>query len=147
MFPDSKNRADRVAQVNVVCFTRDEKGGIKILTLKRNEQKGGFWQAVTGGVHTGEDYLAAARREAAEETGISDCKVFETPLSYSFMGDDGYELTEYVFGCEIKDPSLVKLSGEHTAFEWLSPEEAKNRMKYEDNKTAVDAVCKKIGEG
>ncbi len=144
MFFGFKNKANRVAQVNVVCFTRDEKGDIKILVLKRNEKKGGFWQAVTGGVHSGEDYLAAAKREVAEETGIKDSEVFQTELSYSFTGDDGHELAEYVFGCEIKEPSRVKLSEEHTALEWLSPEEAKNRMKYGDNRRAIDAVCKKI---
>lgn len=147
---DSKNeeqlKASRVAQVNIVCFMRGGKGDIKILTLKRSEQKGGFWQTVTGGIHVGEDYLAAAKRETEEETGISDCEVFPTEFYYSFMGDDGYELTEYVFGCEIKNPSLVKLSSEHTAMEWLSPEDAKSRMKYDDNKTAIDAVCKKINE-
>ncbi|HUX36222.1 MAG TPA: NUDIX domain-containing protein [Candidatus Paceibacterota bacterium] len=138
--------ANRMAQTNVVCFTRDEKWDIKILTLKRNEQKGGFWQTITGGVHIGEDPLAAASREALEEIGISNAEIFWTPLSYFFMGDDGYELSEYVFGCEIKEPSRARLSDEHTAFEWLEPEDAKKRVKYDNNKLAIDAIYKKIGQ-
>ncbi len=139
--------ANRTAQANVVCFTRESgKGNVKILVLKRNEKKGGFWQTITGGMHIGEDPLAAASREALEEIGIGDSKIFWTPLSYSFMGDDGYELAEYVFGCEIKEPSRVELSGEHTALEWLEPEEAKKRVKYDNNKLAIGAVYKKIGQ-
>lgn len=46
---------NRVAQVNVVCYL-GEKTDTKILVLKRNQRKGGFWQTITGG--------GACRRES-----------------------------------------------------------------------------------
>jgi dATP pyrophosphohydrolase len=138
---------DRVAQVNVVCFTRDAlTGSIFILVLKRNSNKGGFWQTITGGIHSGESPLTAATRETYEETSFTtnQSNVFWTDATYSFMGDDGYLLNEYVFGCEIKDVGLFKKSNEHEEFEWLNPLEAKRRVKFENNKFAIDKLCKKI---
>lgn len=47
----------------------------------------GAWQYPQGGVDEGEDFAAAARRELAEETGITDAEfIFETPdfLYYDF---------------------------------------------------------------
>lgn len=142
-------RCNRIAQVNVVCFAKlfKDSKNIKILILKRNEEKGGFWQTITGGVHIGEDLRDAAQREVFEEIGISCDKteLFLTPLAYSFMGDDGYFLKEYVFGCEINDPEKIRISKEHDSVEWVDFNEATGRVAYENNKKAIDAVVKKIG--
>jgi len=140
---DLKLKYNRIAQVNVVCFTKSRKNidNVQVLVLKRNKKKGGFWQTITGGVHVGEDLRDAAKREVFEEIGLSDeIYLFPTTLSYSFMGDDGYMLKEYVFGCEISDTSKMKISDEHDSFEWMCPQEAKERVFYDNNKQAIDAV-------
>lgn len=136
---------ERIAQINAVCFTRSSTD-LEILVLKRNPKKGGFWQTITGGVHPSEDPLRAAQREVWEETSITgdDLNTFWTDITYSFLGDDGYTLDEYVFGVETKDPSKFVMSDEHVAFEWLSPEQAKLKVKFDDNRRGIDAVCKKI---
>jgi dATP pyrophosphohydrolase len=138
---------DRVAQVNVVCYWQDA-SDMKILVLKRNSKKGGFWQTITGGVHVGESLEQAAGRELLEETGLtqkSNSRVFSTGKRYSFPGNDGYMLDEYVFAFRVDDMVAVKISEEHDAFEWLSVEEAKKRVAYENNKTAIDSVYMKTG--
>lgn len=61
---------NRVAQVNVVCYWQSV-SDIKILVLKRNSRKGGFWQTITGGIHVGESLEQAAEREVFEETGMA----------------------------------------------------------------------------
>ena len=139
-------KCNRIAQINVVCFTKSQAHGddLQILVLKRNQQKGGFWQTITGGVHVGENLHNAAKREVMEEIGLSDndARLFPTTLSYSFMGDDGYVLKEYVFGCEISDSSKIHISDEHDSFEWIPPREALNRVAWEGNKKAIDFVIK-----
>ncbi len=138
---------NRVAQVNVVCYWQDA-SDVKILVLKRNIRKGGFWQTITGGVHIGESLEQAAERELIEETGLtqkSNSRVFSTGERYSFPGNDEYILDEYVFAFRVDDMAAVKISEEHDAFEWLSVEEAKKRVAYENNKMAIDSVYMKTG--
>lgn len=141
-------RCNRVAQVNIVCFTRLPKApeNIKILILKRNKEKGGFWQTITGGVYVGEDLRDTAQRELFEEIGVfcDNTRLFLTPLTYSFMGDDGYFLSEYVFGYEISDPKKIRISDEHDSMKWVYCNEAINRVAYENNKKAISIVVKKI---
>lgn len=139
-------KCNRIAQVNVVCFVKSQTNtdNLQVLVLKRNQQKGGFWQTITGGVHVGENLHDAARREVLEEIGLSgdNVRLFPTTLSYSFMGDDGYMLKEYVFGCEISDSSRIQISYEHDSFEWIHPQEAINRVAWDGNKQAIDFVIK-----
>ncbi|MBY0376535.1 NUDIX pyrophosphatase [Patescibacteria group bacterium] len=136
---------NRIAQVNIVCFTESLEG-IKILILKRNKIKGGFWQTVTGGIHPGENLFNASKRELMEETGFgeSDGQLLATDYIYSFIGNDNYELHEYVFGYKINDPAKFKISTEHDEFQWCSPTEAKEKMSFETNKNAIDAVIRKL---
>jgi len=137
----------RIAQVNVVCFEEDAMRGIKILILKRNQRKGGFWQTITGGVHPGESLMEAAQREVHEEVGLSgdDIEISRTETKYFFKGDDGYILDEYVFACKIKNISRVSISEEHEKFKWLPVQEAQNKTKYDNNKKAIWTVYKKLG--
>jgi len=140
---------NRKAQANVVCFTRDHAAvnKVSILVLKRNAQKGGFWQTITGGIHIAEDPIAGALREVAEETSFIEGieYPFWTDVRYSFIGEDGYILDEYVFGFEIKDPLMFKISDEHDDYEWLDPAGAIEKVKYENNKIAIIGVLKKLG--
>jgi len=140
---------NRIAQINTVCFKKASiKEEMQILILKRSINKGNFFQTVTGGIHIGESPLNAAIRETSEELGIPKEAInpFWTPLTYSFMGDDGYELDEYVFGCEINDPSFIHISKEHDSFEWVNIDQAKQMVKFENNKNAINEVYKKIGQ-
>jgi 8-oxo-dGTP pyrophosphatase MutT (NUDIX family)/deoxyadenosine/deoxycytidine kinase len=136
-------KCNRVAQVNVVCFTESEHGR-RFLTLKRNEQKGGFWQTLTGGIHAGEGALQAAIREVREEIALDsgDFELTKINLSYFFQGDDGYLLDEYVFACKVKDISKVRISEEHDECEWLSAEDAEKRVKFDSNKAAISFTKK-----
>ena len=56
--------------VQVVVFFEHD-GGRVYLMLKRIARYGGHWQTVTGSLEPGESHLDAARRELAEETGIT----------------------------------------------------------------------------
>lgn len=137
---------NRVAQVNVVCYS-GEKTDTRILVLKRNQRKGGFWQTITGGAHVGESLFEAAKREVLEEIGLeaNNSSLFATKAKYSFPGNDGYILDEYVFAFRVDNMDSVHISEEHDAFEWLGFEAAKNRVAYENNRTAIDSLKSKTG--
>ena len=135
---------DRVAQVNVVCYWCGA-AETKVLVLKRNQRKGGFWQTITGGVHVGEGLFEAAKREVFEEIGlnVNDTSLSATGAKYSFPGNDGYILDEYVFSFRVDSMESVHISEEHETFEWLGVEDAKNRVAYENNRTAIESLKNK----
>jgi len=130
----------RIAQVNVVVFRRNTEGSIEILVLKRNPQKGGFWQTISGGIGPSEFLSQGALRELQEETGIHGNRERLHPVhfQFSFMGEEGYELNEYIFTYQIQDTDAIRFSHEHEEYDFLSVSEAKERVNYESNKTILD---------
>ena len=60
-------------QVEAILFRKNE-GEIEYLILKRKQERGGFWQPITGGLEEGETLMEALRREIKEETGITNYK-------------------------------------------------------------------------
>lgn len=108
------------------------------LLLQRNQEKGGFWQPITGGVKEGENLLQAAERELGEETGIKNYRrIIKNVHVFAFESDEYGILKEHVFGVEVDPDSIIKLSPEHVASKWCSLDEADTLLKYENNKTAL----------
>ena len=125
----------RTTQVEIIVFkiTNNE---IRFLLLKRNEQKGGFWQPVTGGVHDGEGLAQAVSRELQEETGITEyLRIINDVHYFEFDTDEQGLLKEYVFGVEIAPSINAKLSPEHVEVRWCSLDKSLALLKYENNKT------------
>lgn len=138
----------RTTQVEIIVF-KIVNQVIFYLLLKRNQAKGGFWQAITGGVHEGEDIASAVIRELAEETGITDyLKIYNEVHFFEFQSEGYGVLKEYVFGIEIAPETMITLSSEHTDMKWCNLTEALKLLKYESNKTAFrklnDLTSKKI---
>lgn len=105
------------------------------LMLKRNKQKGGFWQPVTGGVEDGESLFEAANRELQEETGITKyLRIINNVYYFEFDTVEFGVLKEYVFGVQIESDMDAKLSPEHTEMKWCTLEESLALLKYENNK-------------
>jgi 8-oxo-dGTP pyrophosphatase MutT (NUDIX family) len=115
------------------------------LVLKTIEKRGGYWQPVTGSVDTGETFEQGALREVYEEThfeGLSQGEWID--LKYIFEYETVTDkISEKCFGLRLKlkentplpEPKLEPK--EHTGFEWVSFEEAIQRIKYESNKEAL----------
>ena len=61
------------------------------------------------------------------------------------FGKEEYELSEYVFGYRLEEDKII-LSDEHTEYEFLSVKEAIERVKYDGNKQAIQAVYGEIGK-
>lgn len=123
-----------------------EVGGrlLQFLALHRTPDRGGFWQPLTGGV---EDYDAdlpsAVRREAGEELAVSDeqiVSVARVNYEFSFPDDAGVTLTEYAFGLELAKDVEVRLSDEHDALQWDSPDAVRALFKWRENQEALDML-------
>ena len=133
-------------QIEVIVFKQPLDAPPLFLMLKRAEDRGGFWQPVTGGVEVNESLEAAAKRELFEETGLTHVvRLIDTGFSYSFV-DNGREHQEWIFGAEVHPDVIVQLSTEHTEAAWVTSQEAINDyLKWPGNKQGLTTLSEMIG--
>lgn len=134
-------------QVLVYPFKQSE-DKIEFLLLKRTEERGGFWQGVTGHTERGEKTIDVAKRKLLEETSFIPKFILQTEYSYTLavreeMKDqippDITELTEYVFIARIDQEDYPKIETvEHVEWKWCSYEKALELLKWEENKKALE---------
>ena len=114
------------------------------------------WQFISGGGEDDETPLQAAQREIYEESGIAAGNIVNLrsmcyiptdifPEKYlRHWAADTYVVPEYAFGFACQES--MKLSHEHTGCEWLPYEEARRRLKWDSNRTALyELHCKLKG--
>ncbi|RLE35911.1 8-amino-7-oxononanoate synthase [Candidatus Acetothermia bacterium] len=85
----------------------------------------------------GEDDLAAAKREIREETGILDFQPipgFRAISRYRFLRDGRPIDKEVVYFLARVPGEGVRISAEHSAAGWFSPEEAERALTYEQGR-------------
>jgi len=106
-----------------------------LVLLLRRRAPFDFWQSITGSLNDGESHAAAACRELAEETGLSDEGVLSfTGISRQFAIDRRWRskfapgVVENVeFEWRYRLPSTMDIapnSDEHSEFMWLPVAEA-----------------------
>jgi len=101
----------------------------KLLLLKRDSndiQKPNIWEIPGGRLELGEDPIKGIKRETKEETGI-DIEVLHPLNVRHFNRDDGQTITMLIFLCNALNDN-IKLSKEHTAFEWVPLENCKEKL-------------------
>ena len=140
----------------LVYPVRKTNGEWEYLMLKRVDNRGNFWQGVTGAPENDETLSEGAIRELYEETGYSPLNLIKTDISYIIPMEDRWidiypegtkEIPEYLFIAKIDDPRPPKIDPiEHNDWKWCPYEEAMNLLKWEDNKRALDFVHKFLGE-
>lgn len=109
----------------------------------------GCWQGVEGGAEQDEDLVTAARREAAEESGLTGgyplyqldmtSGVRRTRFAASKHWPSGlYIVTRHFFAMDVTaESNPVTLSHEHSEFRWAPYEDASAILRYDDDKTAL----------
>jgi len=136
----------RPESVLVIVYTDD---GETLLLHRR--QPFPFWQSVTGSLEPGESADRAAARELAEETGLADHhEVIATGVSRRFEIDPRWrrryapgvtDNVEYEFRCRLPGRREIALcDSEHSAAEWLTLEDAVDRVWSWTNKAALLAL-------
>jgi 8-oxo-dGTP pyrophosphatase MutT (NUDIX family) len=114
----------------ILAFVYD---GKKFLALRNNSQDlshgGDFWFAVTGSLEKGESEEDAIRREVLEETGLIVKGILNLNWSsiYSWGNQDHKEKNFIAF----VETGKVKLSEEHTEYEWLILENFIKKIKWD----------------
>jgi len=95
----------------------------------------GHWDFPKGHVEAGEDEEQTARREIQEEIGITQLEFsagFRKSIAYRFKRGSRYVPKEVVFFLAKTNEAKVKLSDEHTEYEWLAYKAAEKKLTYEN---------------
>ena len=118
--------------------------------LKRVDNRGGFWQGVTGAPENNETNYEAAKRELYEETGYKSVNLIKTDISYIIPMEDRWkdiypegteEIPEYLFIAKINHSNPPQIDPiEHTEWNWCNFDEALSLLRWEDNKKALKYV-------
>ncbi len=129
-------------------------GNLRICVLHRADHD--QWQFVAGGGEDSETPVEAARREIWEECGLyaevtqltATCHI-PTNIFHPHILDewpsDLYVVPEYSFAFPC--PDELTLSHEHTECVWLTPAEARSKLKWDSNRTALyELECRLRGE-
>ena len=105
-----------------------------------------MWQFIAGGGEDAESPFAAARREAFEEAGIarsegwieldSRASIPRTAFPGAPWPPEILVITEYSFAVDVDECEIV-LSHEHDRFEWLTYQEAHDRLTWDSNRVAL----------
>ncbi|MFC2135647.1 NUDIX domain-containing protein [Bacteroidota bacterium] len=101
----------------------------KLLVLKRasdDVQKPNIWEIPGGRLELGEDPREGIKRETKEETGI-DIEILHPINVRHFVRDDGQTITMLIFLCKALHDN-VKISGEHSEFDWVPLENCKDKL-------------------
>lgn len=124
---------DTQVAVKAVIKNQDD----KYLIVREGER----WQAVGGRLEKGEKLEDGLRREASEETGITDLvvdKVIHVDEWFAKPEGEPKHIVALFFLCETKTNEVV-LSDEHQEYAWITAEEIES---YGDSieKEIVEAI-------
>jgi 8-oxo-dGTP pyrophosphatase MutT (NUDIX family) len=128
---------EKLFYVGVKALIENTKG--QILLLKSPGWKAGkidpHWDIPGGRIQEGGGVLATLKREVKEETGIAkvtDEQFFTSVISNHETKKSGATLGLVLMIYRVNVPALsrVKLSAEHTDYEWVDKKEAAKRLKH-----------------
>lgn len=104
----------------------------KILFIKRSDKYDHLkdaWDIPGGRINFGEDPEQGLRREIREETNLELEKIEKIIDVSTVFKNEEKHIVRITYLCTVKQVSIneIKLSGEHTAYGWLSPVELKEQ--------------------
>ena len=148
----------RRAPLHVVVFPfRLGPGGYEYAVFCRSD--GHWWQGIAGGADEGESAGEAAVRESEEEAGVPSTAHFyplstvdSVPVTHiheskrSHWPGDVFVVPNQAFAVDCSNCEL-RLSAEHTAFEWLPFDAATERLLLENNRVALWELHQRLLSG
>ena len=137
-------RAETIRLIKVLVHDND-----RVLLLHRRPERGNFWQPVTGSIEAGESPIDAARRELHEETGNGGHPQ-EMNLTQSFMIESQFLAarfplpiiaSEVAYAARIDSALPIQMDAEeHDGFGWFTFAEAYERIKWSDDREALEQL-------
>jgi 8-oxo-dGTP diphosphatase len=117
----------------------------KILLAKRVDMADylpGIWEDIGGRIKQFEEPEEALRREVREETGL-DIEILK-PLAifHDYRGAEN-ELLIRTYWCKVRSNQVV-LSNEHSAYQWVSPQEGLELAEHIGVKRDIQALIAEI---
>ncbi len=114
----------------------------------------GHWGFVKGNIEKGESLEKTFLREAEEEAGLKkeDLEIiygFREKINYFYRKEGKTIYKEVIYLLAESKTFDVKLSYEHTAYKWLSYEEALEKITHENDRKVLEKAhqfLKKIGK-
>ena len=101
----------------------------KLLIIKRADDDvhmPGVWEIPGGRLDDGENIEDGVKRETKEETNL-DVDVIKKLSDQEFTRQDGQKIAMEIFLCKALNKD-VKLSEEHSEFEWVDIDKAKEKV-------------------
>jgi len=127
--------------------------GDRVLLLHRRQERGNFWQPITGAIEDGEAAIATARREIIEETGQT---AEPQPLgtTQSFLIESQYLASRYPapiiaseigFTASLDSRLPIRLDEtEHDEYGWFTFGEAYEKIQWTDDREALETLSSKL---
>lgn len=126
---------------------REKNQDFEVLVLKRNAERGGFWNVVNGTLELNESVTQCRSREIREETGIKQVRHWSNEINRFSFVHNGSPLVVIVFAAEVDPSQEVTINEEHTEYRWLSFPEAINLMKFNEDRQGLEICQQKLTEG
>ncbi len=137
-------RAETIRLIKVMVHDDD-----RVLLLHRRPERGNFWQPITGSIEDGESPLETARREIVEETGQSG-EPEDLQMRQSFMIESQHLearyptpiiATEIGFTARLSSKAPIRIDAdEHDGFGWFTFGEAYERIRWTDDREALERL-------
>ena len=141
-------RAETIRLIKVLVHD-----GTRVLLLHRRPERGNFWQPITGSIESGELPFDAAQRELHEETGNGAIPVTMN-LMQSFMIESQFLAARYpvpIIASEVAytarlDSQLpIRMDPEeHDEWGWFTFAEAYERIKWSDDREALEQLERQL---
>lgn len=120
----------------VICHTPE---GPRYLLIRRcGKYLPGTWQMISGGIENGETATQAALREIQEETGLIPYALYSADAVETFYMQSHDKITFVpVFVAFVENMKVALSPKEHDAYEWLSFEEAKDKLVWAEQRRVM----------
>lgn len=145
--PDSRRNIGIESPGFNAAVVKQDDDGWKFLVLKRAETEtyGGFWGFVTGGREGQETIAQAVKREVAEETSLTDIRMFATEYVIQFYEPENDKIWILpLIAVVVPNDSEIVLTDENAEFQWLTPHRAKHTVSWKNLVRAIDDITDEL---
>lgn len=125
--------------VYVVC--QNSEAPLYLLIRRCGKYLPGTWQMISGGIESGETASQAALREIQEETGLIPQALYSADAVETFYMQSNDKITFVpVFVAFVGNLKVSLSPKEHDAYEWLSFENAKDRLVWAEQRRVISHI-------